>query len=163
MTFTRQSDPKEWSIHPSITTPSLLPRFLRHWRTEPLLAPSYYTNRQLSARTRWTPAGLALSSSDDYKKGKIAAKPGLHFVAVTPTDQSYFLFPEEPHDVYRLFRHAWALVRKRIPDVVVIEGLKQPSTARTAVYNAQYCSLFFRPCYPSKQPPARNVDPEHHS
>ena len=100
-------------MHPPITTHSLLPHFLRHWRTEPLLAPSYYINRQLSARTTWTPTGLALSSSDDYKKGKIAAKPGLHFVAVAPTDVAYVLFPEEPQQVYRNFRHAWVLVRKK--------------------------------------------------
>ena len=82
--------------------------------------PSYYTNRQLPARTRWTPTGLVLSSSDDYKKGKIAAKPGLHFVAVAPSDASYFLFPDEPNEVYKVFRHAWVLIRERIPDVIVM-------------------------------------------
>ena len=51
------------------------------------------------------------------------------------------MFPKETAD----FRHSWALVRKRTPDVVIIENAKMPSVNRSSVYNAQYCSLFFRP------------------
>ena len=36
-------------------------------------------------------------------------------------------------------------MRNNRPHVVVIEGLKLPSSSRESGYNAQYCSLFFRP------------------
>ena len=80
-----------------------------------------------------------------YKDGKTVAKPGIHFTAIEDAGDGYYLFPEQPEEIYRVFRHSWVLVRKRIPNVVVIEGLKLPSGARSAVFNSQYCSLFFRP------------------
>jgi hypothetical protein len=119
--------------------------FLRFWRMEPLLVPAYYKNRNVMPRTTWTQEGLAFSASAAYKKGEVSAKAGIHFVALEASDETYSLFPEEPEHIYKTFRHAWVLIRKKIPDVVVIEGLKMPSTARSAAYNAQYCSLFFRP------------------
>jgi len=70
---------------------------------------------------------------------------GIHFVVVLPEDHSYYTFPEHPVAIYSVFRHAWVLIRKKRPDVVVIEGLKMPSTARSDIENAKYCSLFFRP------------------
>ena len=111
---------------------------LWHWRTDPLLVPSYYTNRNIAARTAWTAEGLALSSSQAYKDGALSAKPGIHFVAVEPLDGTFFSFPEKPDDIYKAFSHFWILIRKTIPDVVVIEDLKLPSPSRTATYNAQY-------------------------
>ena len=36
-------------------------------------------------------------------------------------------------------------MRKKRPDVVVIEGLKMPRASRAPAENAKYCSLFFRP------------------
>ena len=75
-------------------------------------------------------------------KEKDAAQPGVHYTAVESSSNTYFLFPPETPGH---FRHAWALVRKRRPDVVVIERLFLPSVKRKPVYNAQYCSLFFRP------------------
>ena len=36
-------------------------------------------------------------------------------------------------------------MRKKRPDVVVIEGLKMPRASRPSAENAKYCSLFFRP------------------
>ena len=73
------------------------------------------------------------------------AKPGIHYVAIEAIGKDYYLFPDVPIEVYRVFRHAWALVRKKRPDVVVIEGIKLPSSARSPIFNSQYCSLFFRP------------------
>ena len=96
-------------------------------------------------RTQWTKEGIAFSKTKEYRNGKIAAKAGIHYVVLRSEKDEYYTFPEEPFDVYKVFRHSWVLVRKRIPDVVVIEGLKLPSTARSAAFNAQYCSLFFRP------------------
>ena len=64
---------------------------------------------------------------------------------VEPTaDDNYFTFPVDPMEVYRIFRHTWVLVRKKRPDVVVIEG-KRPSATRSTKENAKYFSLFFRP------------------
>ena len=85
--------------------------------------------------------GAELVKSQQYKDGKVAAKPGEHYIAVKPDAQEYFLFPEDVGP----FRHSWALVRKERPDVVVIEGLRLLGVNKTATYNAQYCSLFFRP------------------
>ena len=53
--------------------------FLQHWRTEPLLVPSYYRNRNVPARTEWTKEGAALIRTQDYKDGKVVAKPGVHY------------------------------------------------------------------------------------
>ena len=89
--------------------------------------------------------GAALVRTQAYKDGKTVAKPGIHFTAVEDAGGDYHLFPEQPEEIYRVFRHSWVLVRKRIPDVVVIEGLKLPSCARSAIFNNQYFSLFFRP------------------
>ena len=36
-------------------------------------------------------------------------------------------------------------MRKKRPDVVVIEGLKMPRASRAPAENAKYCSLFFLP------------------
>ena len=60
--------------------------FLRYWRMEPLPVPPYCNNRNVAPRTTWAQAGLALSSSKDYKNGEVAAKPGIHFVAAEPAD-----------------------------------------------------------------------------
>ena len=89
--------------------------------------------------------GAALIRTQAYKDGTTVAKPGIHFTAIEDAGDDYHLFPEQPEEIYRVFRHSWVLVRKRIPDVVVIEGLKLPNCARSAVFNSQYCSLFFRP------------------
>ena len=51
-------------------------------------------------------------------KEKDAVQPGVHYTAVESSSNTYFLFPPETPGH---FRHAWALVRKRRPDVVVIE------------------------------------------
>ena len=119
--------------------------FLRHWRTIPLLVPTYYTNMNEKPRTEWTEEGRCLLKSKEYKAGTVAAKPGVHFIAVESETEQYYLYPEEPVAVFATFRHSWALVRKSRPDVVVVEGLKLPNTNRPASYNGQYCSLFFRP------------------
>ena len=89
--------------------------------------------------------GANLIRTQQYKDGKIAAKPGIHFTAIEDTGNDYYLFPEHPEELYSVLRHSWVLVRKKIPDVVVLEGLKLPSCARSAIFNSQYCSLFFRP------------------
>ena len=112
--------------------------FLMHWRAEPLLIPNYYRNRSLPPRTQWTAEGWDLIGSDEYKSGKTTAKPGIHYTALSPTTTDYFLFPEHPQDIYHSFRHAWVLVRRPRPIVIVIEGLKKPSASRTAVENAKY-------------------------
>ena len=122
--------------------------FLRQWWCEPLLVPTHYLNRKQPARTEWTQQGKQLVRSQQYWDGDIAAKPGEHYVAVAAnSDDKYFLLP---HDAGN-FRHAWALVRKSRPDVVVVEGLRMPSVNRTSVYNAQYCSLFFRPGHSTEE------------
>ena len=115
--------------------------FLQQWRCEPLLVPTHYQDRNLSPRTKWTKKGAELVKSQPYKDGAVAARPGEHYVAVKSSTDDYHLFPEDAGS----FAHAWASVRKRRPDVVVIEGLGLPSVNKTSVYNAQYCSLFFRP------------------
>ena len=114
--------------------------FMQQWRCEPLLLPTHYLHRNVTPRSAWTAAGAKLANSKHYMEGKVAAKPGVDYVAVEPSDDEYFLFPSDIDP----FCHAWVLVRKRRPDVVVIEGLKLPSQSKTATYNAQYCSLFFR-------------------
>ena len=83
--------------------------------------------------------------SEEYKAGNVVAKPGLHFIAVESESDEYHLYPEEPAAIFQVFRHSWALARKKRPQVLIIEGLKLPNTNRPASYNAQYCSLFFRP------------------
>ena len=119
--------------------------FLMRWRGEPLLTPTEYVNRGNPTRTTWTALGAALVRTAEYKKGKVVAKPGVHYVVIEPEDTTYSTFPEEPRQIFEIFRHSWVLVRKKRPDVVVIEGLKLPSLSRTAVENAKYCNLFFRP------------------
>ena len=119
--------------------------FLMRWRGEALLAPTEYYNRDIPAKTKWTQAGFALVKSTAYKEGKLVAKPGIHYVVVEPEDSSYSTFPEEPKSTFEAFRHTWILVRKKRPDIVVIEGMKLPSPSRSAQDNAKYCSLFFRP------------------
>ena len=119
--------------------------FLRYWRVVPLLSPSYYFNKGVRQRTAWTAEGRKVIQRADYKDGQISLKPSVHYVAVESNSNDYYLFPEEPNDIYMIFRHSWALERNRRPQVVVIEGLKMPSTSRPSVYNGQYCSLFFRP------------------
>ena len=96
-------------------------------------------------RTEWTKEGAALIRTQAYKDGKIAAKPGVHYTAIDVSGDDYYLFPEHPMEVYHVLRHSWVLKRKQRPDVVVINGLKLPSSARSAIFNSQYCSLFFRP------------------
>ena len=116
--------------------------FMRQWRCVPLLIPSYYRTRKQPERTEWTEAGKQLIKTKEYKDGKHTATPGVHYEAVDPpVSDDYFLFPEETSR----FRHAWALVRKRRPDVVAIDNLHLPSVNKGPVYNAKYGSLFFRP------------------
>ncbi len=67
------------------------------------------------------------------------------FVIEPNEGADYVAFPADPADTYKVFRHAWVLVRKKRPDVVVIEGLRMPSASRAATENAKYCCLFFRP------------------
>ena len=119
--------------------------FFRQWRIIPLLVPTYYLNRNEKPHTEWTEQGLRLMKSEEYKAGNVVAKPGLHFIAVESESDEYHLYPEEPAAIFQVFRHSWALARKKRPQVIVIEGLKLPNTNRPASYNAQYCSLFFRP------------------
>ena len=115
--------------------------FLQQWKCEPLLVPTHYTNRSEAPRTTWTQQGAQLLKSQAYKDGEIAAKPGEHFVALPAKHNDYHTFPAAAG----AFAHSWALVRKRRPQVVVIEGLPLPSVNKSAEYNAQYFSLFFRP------------------
>ena len=119
--------------------------FWTQWHIIPLLVPSYYTNRHQVPRTKWTADGRKLISTTEYKNGKVAAKPGIDFIAVPSENDEYYLFPEHPFDVFKNFRHAWALMRNARPVVVVIEGLQLPNSFREPSYNGQYCSLFFRP------------------
>ena len=58
-----------------------------------------------------------------YKKGKAVAKPGEDYIALEPTSNEYYLFPESTGP----FRHLWILVRKPRPEVVVIANLGLPS------------------------------------
>ena len=97
--------------------------FLRYWRAEPLLVPSYYVNRGLPARTEWTEEGYELTRTQEYKVGEKMAKLGIHYLALDNNGVHYFLFPEHPSHIYNIFRHAWVLVRLSKPDVIVIEGL----------------------------------------
>ena len=121
--------------------------FLRYWKAEPLLPPPYYATRRIDPRTKWTTDGELIAKSDAYKSGQIVLKPGVHFVVVEPKeDAKYAVFPHEPAHLYGAFRHTWVIVRKRRPEVVVIEGLKMPRATRPAADNAKYCSLFFRKC-----------------
>ena len=82
--------------------------FWRHWQGIPLLVPSYYTTRHQAPRTEWTSRGRALINTTEYKNGKIAAKPGVDFVAVPSDSEEYYLFPEHPVNVFATFRNAWA-------------------------------------------------------
>ena len=127
-----------WSIPVSCSPPY---EFSRQWRCVALLVPDHHSNRDRPKQTEWTEEGRRLICTHDYKNKKVPAQPGVHFKAVEPTSGDYFLFPEEAGN----FRHAWALVRKRRPDVVVIENLPLPSVNRPSAYNSKYCSLFFRP------------------
>ena len=121
--------------------------FWRFWNVVPLLLPTYYVNRGIRPRTIWTEEGQRLTRTQEYKEGKRVAKPGIHFVAVSDVqhDPTYYLFPEHPTTTFTSFRHAWAIERNARPYVVVVEGLKLPNPSRSPTYNAQYCSLFFRP------------------
>ena len=119
--------------------------FLMAWRAEPLMVPSYYANKNVKPLTEWTFQGLELIKNQAYKDGEVAAKPGVDYIVIERDDNVYHTFPKEPREYYSTFRHAWILIRKKRPDVVVIEGLKLPSTARSDAENAKYCSLFFRP------------------
>ena len=119
--------------------------FLRQWQVVPLLVPTHYLNRKETPRTQWTEEGKAFVKTKEYRAGKVAAKAGVHFIAVRNDKDGYYLYPEEPKSVFAVFRHSWALVRRRRPHVVIIEALRMPSTNRTPTYNSQYCSLFFRP------------------
>ena len=116
--------------------------FMRQWRCVPLLIPTHYRHRDEQERTEWTEAGKQLIKTKEYNDGKHTARPEVHYKAIDPPVSSeYFLFPKE----IQVFRHAWALVRKRRPDVVVIDGLPLPSVNKGSLFNAKYCSLFFRP------------------
>ena len=119
--------------------------FLRQWQVVPLLVPTHYLNRKETPRTQWTEEGKAFVKTKEYRAGKVAAKAGVHFIAVINDKDGYYLYPEEPKSVFAVFRHSWALVRRNRPHVVIIEALRMPSTNRTPTYNSQYCSLFFRP------------------
>ena len=120
--------------------------FLMTWRAEPLLVPTYYDNKGENRRTQWTAKGLELCSSKEYKAGDVVARPGVHYTVLNARgDDVYSTFPEEPEKLFNVFRHAWVLVRRRRPYVIVINGERKPSSSRTATENAKYCSLFFRP------------------
>ncbi len=93
-----------------------------------------------------TTSGDIVSRSVQYKDGKVALKPGVHYTLIEPEDEDdYVAFPEEPESIYGTFRHAWVLVRKQRPDVVVIEGFRTSKASRSPTENAKYCCLFFRP------------------
>ena len=119
--------------------------FLRTWRAEPLLVPTYYENRGEPARTRWTDEGAKFVRTPEYKEGKLAVKPGIHYVVLQSATNEYTTFPEHPADLLGIFRNAWVLMRRTRPYVIVIEGLRMPSASRPETENAKYCSLFFRP------------------
>ena len=119
--------------------------FFRYWKAEPLLIPTYYANQGVKPRTQWTAAGKILVQSAEYKTEKIAAKPGIDYVVLPSPDNSYHMFPETPSEIYDKFRHAWVLVRRIRPQVVMIEGVKKPNKHTTAIDAAKYGCLFFRP------------------
>ena len=115
--------------------------FFRYWKVEGVMEPSYYATGK--ARSVWTTAGDELRRSKKYKDNDAMLIPGTHYHVLEPLGASdYFTFPADPTEVYRMFRHTWVLVRKKRPDVVVIEG-KRPSASRTMKENAKYVSLFF--------------------
>ena len=89
--------------------------FLQRWRAEPLLVPTYYSNRHIQSRTTWTKEGLALIRTREYKTDAVAAKAGVHYTAIEPVGEEYYLFPDEPAQIYSTFRHSWVLVRKKRP------------------------------------------------
>ena len=53
--------------------------------------------------------------------------------------------PTEPARIYHKLRHAWALRRKQVPEVVCIDGVAIPKPRHSRSASARYCSLFFRP------------------
>ena len=120
----------------------LLPELCRQWQAEALLVPSHYENMGVYCRTQWTALGEELRHSSEYKQGMLAAKPGVHYVAVAPQSAECHLFPEHPGDIYSVFRHAWVLARRLRPHVIVIEGLKRPHTFRSTTEHAKYSNLF---------------------
>ena len=67
--------------------------------------------------------GRQLIRSQLYRDGKLAAKPGKDYVAVAAKAGEYHLFPEHPEGIYNVLRHAWVLVRRRRPHVILVEGL----------------------------------------
>ena len=82
-----------------------------------------------------------MRQTDEYKKGTVAAHPGKDYIAAAaakPGKDEYHLFPDD--EVCDTFRHAWVLVRKVRPQVVVIQGLRRPCSSRSAEENAKYCS-----------------------
>ena len=93
--------------------------FLRYWRVVPLLSPTYYYNKGVKQRTVWTAEGRKVIQRSEYKDGQISLKPGVHYIAVESVSNEYYLFPEEPFDIYKIFRHSWALERNPRPYVVV--------------------------------------------
>ena len=114
--------------------------FFRYWKVEGVMEPSYYATGK--ARSVWTTAGDELRRSEKYKDNDAMLIPGIHYHVLEPLGASdYFTFPADPTEVYRMFRHTWVLVRKKRPDVVVIEG-KRPSASRIMKENAKYFSLF---------------------
>lgn len=101
--------------------------FLRFWKAEALLPPSWY---QGIPRTEWTDRGQAAVQSEAYKNGKLKLRPGFHFVVVEPEDgDCYFTFPQQKQ--LDLFRHFWIIVRRQRPHVPVIEGVRLPSPTAT--------------------------------
>jgi hypothetical protein len=87
--------------------------FTQAWRGEPLMIPSYYTNKGIPERSAWTEAGIQLSRTKEYKEGKSIARPGVHYCVVEAENEEYCTFPEYPADIYAVFRHAWILLRKK--------------------------------------------------
>ena len=119
--------------------------FFRYWKAEALLVPTYYSNNGHPARTQWTSEGQRLIQSDAYRNEQIAAKPGLHYTVIPCANESYTVFPAEPAHMYDTLRHAWVLVRKSPPDVVMIEQYKKPGPSSSAADAAKYGCVFFRP------------------
>ena len=118
--------------------------FYMHWKAEALLPPTFYNKRDMPQRTAWVQP-----VPKDVIKGEKAAVPGVHYVVLDApeggSNDTYYCFPEEPAAALRYFRHAWVLVRKKRPEVPVIEGGKLPRAGGNATYNAKYASVFFRP------------------
>ena len=79
--------------------------FLRQWQVVPLLVPTHYLNRKETPRTEWTEEGKAFVKTKEYRGGKVAAKAGVHFIAVRNDKDGYYLYPEEPKSVFAVFRH----------------------------------------------------------